>query len=110
MARPFNPRRNNAIPTYGRGDFRTQLLNKILMGDLPNPMGPNDPDPYNENPNLRPVTEEDDPEGYWDARHMGNGQGQSFVVHNGQILPADPVGNGVNQDVLATLLATMGVK
>lgn len=32
---------------------------------------------------LRPLSVEDGQNGYWDAKHMGNGQGHSFVVQNG---------------------------
>jgi hypothetical protein len=87
----------------------------ILMGDMPNPMGPNDPDPYNENPNVPPVMQyEDDPQSYWDARHMGNKKGSSYI--NGvdesdeDYYLADPTGNGPRMDVIQALLASMGVK
>ncbi|MCR6671469.1 hypothetical protein [Devosia ginsengisoli] len=32
---------------------------------------------------LRPLGMEDDQNGYWDAKNMGNGYGQSFIIRNG---------------------------
>jgi hypothetical protein len=123
--RPRNPRRDDAQPYGPPGDIRDQILNMILMGNMPNPMGPGDQDPYNENPNLPPASVEDDPNSYWDAQHMGNGHGQSFVrgpaiprgqpgwdtpAGDGRYMPADPVGNGPQSQIIAALLASMGVK
>lgn len=34
---------------------------------------------------LRPVSREDSDNGYWDAKNMGNGQGNSYVVRNGVV-------------------------
>lgn len=32
---------------------------------------------------LRPLSVEDGNNGYWDAKRMGNGRGQSFVIEDG---------------------------
>lgn len=65
-------------------------------------------DPHNANPNAAPMRSEDDENGYWDAKNMGNGRGNSFVMENGKQLMADPVGNGATIEALMQLIGPPG--
>ena len=113
----------------GAGDISqiepiVELIMAQIMGDTPQSIGKNDPDPYNDNPNLQPATMEDDPDAYWDAEHMGNGTGGSSVAGppipkgqpgwdtpagDGKRYNADPVGNGPDPELIAQLLAGLGL-
>lgn len=82
-----------------------QLLQMIMSGGHPPPSI----DPHNAPvQGMQPMQMEDDEDGYWDAQHMGNGRGDSFMMKDGQRMEADPVGNGADFQQILQLLQQLG--